>query len=107
MVEGHINTQGMEGLHPPQVEESGDIVCRATKTLLQKENKRRKCKLKEQQEATTQWSTYKGKGGMSTPPLTTPPTTCRNLMCLMGRALTHPAVGSLKEWATFGCPTLM
>ncbi len=105
MVEGHINTQGMEGLHPPRMEESGDIVCRETKTLLQKENKCRKRKLKEQQEATTQWNTYEGKGDTSTLPPTTPTATYRNSMCPAGQALTHPAAEVLKEWATFGCPT--
>jgi hypothetical protein len=81
----------MEGLHLPQVEESGDIVCEATKTLLQKDNKHCKCKVKEQQEAMTQWITYKGKEDMSTPSPTTPPAMYQNLMCLMEQALTHPA----------------
>jgi hypothetical protein len=40
--EGHINTKCMEGLQPPQLEESGDIACGETKALLQKENRRLK-----------------------------------------------------------------
>jgi hypothetical protein len=40
--EGQINTQCMEGLQPPQLEESGDIVRGETKALMQKENRCRK-----------------------------------------------------------------
>jgi hypothetical protein len=66
--EGHINKQCMEGLQPPQLEESGDIVHRETRTLMQKEIKCRKQKLKELQTVTTQWNIYEGKGAMNTPP---------------------------------------
>jgi hypothetical protein len=91
--EGHINTQCMEGLQPPQLEESGDIVRGETKTLMQKENKHRKQKLKELQTVTTQWNTFEGKGDMNSPPPTKPTTTYQNSMCLTGRALTHPTSG--------------
>jgi hypothetical protein len=37
--EGQINTQGMEGLQPPCLEESGDIIHGETKALMQKEKK--------------------------------------------------------------------
>ena len=60
--EGHSNTQKMEGLQPPQLEESRNIVRGETKALVQKENKRRKQKLKELQTAMVQWKTHKGKG---------------------------------------------
>ena len=75
MEEGHINTQCMEGLQPPRLEESGDIVRGETKALMQKENKRWKQKLKELQTAMMQWKTYKGKGDMNTPPPTKPTAT--------------------------------
>ncbi len=52
--EGHSNTKKMEGLQPPRLEESGDIVRGETKALMQKENKRQKQKLKELQTAMTQ-----------------------------------------------------
>jgi hypothetical protein len=95
----------MEGLHPPRLEGSGDIVRRETKTLMSKENKRRKHKLNELQDATAQWNAYEGKGDMNTHPPRTPTTTYLNLMHPMGQVLKHPAAGVLKEWATFGCPT--
>ncbi len=103
--EGHSNTQKMEGLQPPQLEESRNIVRGETKALVQKENKRRKQKLKELQTAMMQCKTHKGKGGMNTPPLTKPTAMHRNSMCLTGQVLTHPAAGVLQVWATFGCPT--
>jgi hypothetical protein len=76
----------MEGLQPPQLEESGDNVHihRETKMLMQKENKHQEQKLKELQDVMMQWNTYKGKGDMNTPPPTTPTATYRNLMCPMG-----------------------
>ncbi len=73
--EGLIYTQKMEGLQPPRLEESGNIVRGETKALMQKENKRWKQKLKELQTAMMQWKTYKGKGDMNTPPPTKPTAT--------------------------------
>jgi hypothetical protein len=105
--EGQSNTQKMEGLQPPRLEESGDIVHGEPKALMQKESKRQKQKFKELQTTMTQWKTHKGKGDMNTPPPTKPTATFQNLMCPTGQALTHPAVGVLQEWATFVCPTQM
>jgi hypothetical protein len=51
-----------------------------------------------------QWNTYEGKGDTNTPPPAKPIAMYQNLMCTTGQALTHPAVGVLQEWATFGCP---
>jgi hypothetical protein len=44
----------MEGLQPPWLEKSGDIVRGETKALMRKEKKRRKQKFKELQTAMTQ-----------------------------------------------------
>jgi hypothetical protein len=79
--EVHIDTQCMEGLHPPQLEQSGDNVHGANKALMQKENKRHKHNLKELQAATMQWNTHVGKGDMNTSLSTMPTTTYRNSMC--------------------------
>jgi hypothetical protein len=84
----NINTQFMEGLHPPRLEESGDIVRRETKALMKKENKRCKHKLKELQDAMTQWNTHAEKGHMNTPLRETPTATYQNSMCPTGQALT-------------------
>jgi hypothetical protein len=83
----HINTQSMEGLHQPQLEKSGSIFRGENKALMQKENKCRKRKIKELQDATMQWNMHAGKGDMNTTLTTTPTTTYRNSMCPMPKGM--------------------
>ncbi len=68
----HRNSTRMEDPHPLQLEGLGNIVRGENKTLMQKENKHHKHRLKVLQEAAMQGHTHKGRGDMSTTPTQCP-----------------------------------
>jgi len=99
-------TPVVEGLAPPALEDTNDEVTGDERKRLRKQNKRRKQRLKAEQVTHSQWMDHKG----AVPPhdSTQLPRTrepYRNSMCPTGRALGHPAANTLRDWATFGCPT--
>jgi hypothetical protein len=68
----HSNSTRMEDLRPFWLAGLGDIVRGENKTLMRKENKGCKHRLKVLQEAATQGHTHKGRGDMSMTPMATP-----------------------------------
>jgi hypothetical protein len=92
------------GLQPPRLETTGGAVYGANKKRMQKENKHGR-QLKGAQDAGSQWETHQVKVTSTSAPQIQPPQVYRNSMCPTRRALSHPATGLLKEWATLGCPT--
>jgi hypothetical protein len=51
------NTDGLEGLHPPQIEETGGAIHGDNRTQMQKENKHCQRRLKAEQTEVSQWAT--------------------------------------------------
>ncbi len=100
-------TDGLEGLNPPWLEETGEVVLGDNKTQMQKENKRHRRQLKAEQDKVSQWATHQGNSYETSAPQPHSTMEYRNSMCSRVRALAHLAVGLLTEWATMGCPTHM
>jgi hypothetical protein len=98
-------TVGWEGLNPPRLEETGGAIHGDNKTQMQKENKRRWQRLKEERNKESQWTTHQNTGSDTPAPHPHNTIEYRNSMCPTGRALAHPAAGLLIQWATLGCPT--
>ncbi len=101
------NADGLEGLHPPRIEEMGGAIRGDNRTQMQKENKRHWRQLKVEQTEVSQWATHQGTDGGTPAIHPHSPIEYRNSMCPTGRALSHPSAGLLTEWAMFGCPTHM
>jgi hypothetical protein len=95
------NTDGLEGLHPPQIEETGGAIRGDNRTQMQKENKRHWQQLKAEQTEVSQWATHQGTNGGTPAIHLHSPIEYRNSMCPTGQALSHPAAGLLIKWATF------
>ncbi len=95
----------MEGLCPPRLEVTGDSVRGEMKRVLRKENRQRQCMLKIMQATTSQWITHSRTTSPTMLPKPHEGLRYRNSMRPWGRALSHPAVNLLMEWAMFGCPT--
>ncbi len=55
-------SKGLEGLNPPQLEETGGVILRDNKTKMGKENKRHWWQLKAEQDKVSQWATHQGNG---------------------------------------------
>ncbi len=95
-----------EGLRQPRLQETKGVVCGEDKTIMRKENKRKRQELRAEQPLTSPWSSYEGETPAERPTDHSARPPYRNSMCPTGRALRHPAAEVLKEWAQFGCPTL-
>ncbi len=97
-------SKGLEGVNPPQLEETGGVVLWDNKTQMQKENKRRWQQIKAEQDRVSQWATHQDNGYETSAPQPHRAIEYRNSMCPRGRALAHLAAGLLTKWATMGCP---
>ena len=75
----------------------------ATKNTLRKENKQKRVTAQRQQQKTSYWSTYGGKGKPPVGERKRPPN-YKGQMCPAGLALEHPAGELLMEYAMEGCP---
>jgi len=95
----------VEGLAPPTLEDTNKEVTGDDKKRLRKQNKRRKQHLMAEQAPNSQWTEHKRAVSYESAPLPWTREPYRNSMCPTGRALRHPAANTLREWATFGCPT--
>jgi hypothetical protein len=94
-----------EGLGQPRLDETNAEVTGNDKQKLRTQNKKRKQQLRAAQVPQSQWTKHTGQVAYDSTPLPRARGTYRNSMCPTGRALNHPAADTLREWATFGCPT--
>ncbi len=92
-----------KGLRQPRLQGTQAVVCGENKTIMRKENKRRRQELRAEQPLVSPWSYYEGKTPTECPTNHSARPTYWNSMCPMGRALQHPAATVLEEWAQFGC----
>jgi hypothetical protein len=98
-------TNTNEGLDQPRLGETNAEVTGEEKRKLRTQNKKRKQRLRAAQVPQNQWTSHTGQVAYESTPLPRARGTYRNSMCPTGRALNHPAADTLREWATFGCPT--
>ena len=94
-----------EGLDQPRLDETNAEVTGDDKQKLRTQNKKRKQRRRAVQVLQIQWTQHTGQVAYDSTPLPRARGTYRNSMCPTGRALNHPAADTLREWATFGCPT--
>jgi hypothetical protein len=94
-----------EGLDQSRLDETNAEVTGDDKQKLRTQNKKRKQRLRAAQVPQSQWTKHTGQVAYDSTPLPRARGTYRNSMCPTGRALNHPAADTLREWATFGCPT--
>ncbi len=95
--------QQLQHLLPPALN-NAEPVTGKTKTVLRKENKRRRLATQlEQPSRPDWWTTHKGNFELPQELPTVPQ--YLNSMCPRGLALHHPAAPLLNEFATCGCPT--
>jgi hypothetical protein len=100
---GNARQGHLDGLSPPILNATGNLVAGRDIKKLQLQNKRRWHALRERQTSSSAWTIHQG--DTSLPPSTPLPEQWRGEMCPSGIATSHPAGGLLTEWATFGCPT--
>ena len=89
------------GLNPPR-HSTGEPVTGTTKNVHRSENKQRQRKLQEEQDLENYWKTHGGNAEL--PQHRPPPGQHRNKICPYGRAVHHPSLTKLLEYATKGCP---
>ncbi len=92
----------LEGLLPPIIEATGNLVAGKDIEKLRLQNKRRRHALQEHKARSSAWTTYQGDTVL--PPSTPLPEKWQGEMCPSGIATSHPAGELLKEWAQLGCP---
>jgi hypothetical protein len=100
---GNASQCHLDGLSPPILDATGNLVAGRDIKKLPLQNKRRWHALQEHQKSSLAWTIHQG--DTSLPPSTSLPEQWRGEMCPSGIATSHPAGGLLTEWATFGCPT--
>jgi hypothetical protein len=93
----------VEGLQPPILESTGDLVMGADTNKLQIQNKRQRHKLQDKQTPTPSWT--KNTGDLILPPNQEHHTKYCNEMWPAGLATSHSAGKLLAEWSQLGCPT--
>jgi hypothetical protein len=97
--------QLVDGLLPPTLEATGQLVLGKDIDRLCLQNKQQRHALQEQQDKVTLWKTYTGTTVL--PPPTPLPQTWRGEMCPSDIATSHPMGELLNEWSQMGCPTQM
>ncbi len=95
----------LEGLQPPVLASTGDLVTGADTGKLRLKNKCRCHLLPESQQPVTFWTAHTG-SSVLLPKQKHPGDYC-NEMCPAGIATLHPAGALLAEWSQLGCPTKM
>jgi hypothetical protein len=96
--------KNLEGLDPPIIEATGDLVRGADTDKLRLQNKRRRHNLQEEQPQFKLWTKHTGDAIL--PQQTCErPATWLNEMCPAGIAPSHPAGRRFAKWAQLGCPT--
>ena len=93
------------GLAPPRLSDTNEEATGDDRKKLRLQNKRRRQRLKDTQQPQSLWTNHTGTVPYESTPLPRDCGAYRNSMCPTGRALCHPAADTLREWATFGCPT--
>ena len=93
------------GLAPPRLIDTSEEATGDDRRKLRLQNKRRRQRLKATQQPQSLWTNHTGTVPYESTPLPRDRGAYRNSMCPTGRALCHPAADTLREWATFGCPT--
>jgi hypothetical protein len=93
-----------EGLDPPILDATGDLVRGADTDKLCLQNKWRCHNLQEEQPQFKLWTKHTGDAILPQPTCERP-ATWLNEMCPTGIATSHPAGGRLAKWAQLGCPT--
>jgi hypothetical protein len=93
----------LEGLLPPIIKATGNLVTGKDIEKLRLQNKRHRHALQEQEARSSAWTTYQGDTVL--PPSAPLPEKWRGEMCPSGIATSHPAGELLKEWAQLWCPT--
>ena len=99
------NKHAGDGLAPPTLTDTNTEVTGDDRKQLRKQNKRQKQLRKAEQTPTSHWTEHTGAVTYASTPMPRTRDTYRNSMCPTGRALHHPSAETLREWATFGCPT--
>jgi hypothetical protein len=93
----------LEGLHPPVLATTGNLVTGLETDKLQLQNRRQRHTLQEMQLPALMWT--RNLGSAILPPAQARPSTYRNKMCPAGIATAHPAGDLLAKWSQLQCPT--
>ncbi len=99
----HLAPNPLEGLHPPVLATTGNLVTGSETDELQLQNRRQRHALRDTQLPTLMWT--RNLGSAILPPAQAWPSAYRNKMCPVGIATAHPAGDLLAKWSQLGCPT--
>jgi hypothetical protein len=97
--------KSLEGLHPPVLAATGNLVTGLETDKLQLQNRQQYHALQDTQLPTSMWTRHLG--SFTLPPAQARPIPYCNKMCPAGIATAHPAWDLLVEWSQLGCPTKM
>jgi hypothetical protein len=98
-----LASKSLEGLQPPILAATGNLVTGADTNKLRLQNKRRHQALQDTQLPTSMWTKHSGSSTL--PPAQVRPIVYRNKMCPAGIAMAHPTGDLLAEWSQLGFPT--
>ncbi len=99
----HLAPNPLEGLHPPVLVTTGNLVMGLETDKLQLQNRRQRHALQDTQLPTLMWT--RNLGSAILPPAQARPSAYRNKMCPTGIATAHPADDLLAKWSQLRCPT--
>ncbi len=99
----HLVSGSLEGLHPPSLAATGNLIMGAETNKLRLQNRQQYHALQDQQLLTSMRTAHMGTSIL--PAAQAQPITYRNKMCSAGIATAHPAADLLAKWSHLGCPT--